>query len=276
MLAFVLAAVLTSEQVCPKYKTYTPPPVAVAAEKECGENCERDLAEQFANGDGVTRDYDVAEYFLCRAEEDMAPAEFEGMFEHLQKMRSGEETAELHFCDHVTSGYGQGYCARLEYEKLMPELDARIDALRATVTDKTKFDALRKRGDAFVRAESELVGELSRGGTGYAAIALGAEMGTKESFVKNLERWSHERAPAVSNTDAKRADDELNAAYNTIRKDIEEITFLRDAQRAWIAYRDAFAAYYIALWQKHAPADVLRREIVTQLTRDRIPELRDL
>src|SRR5262245_24015981 len=103
MLTFILAAVLTPEQVCPKYKAnYTLPPAAVAAAKEC-EGCNRDLAEQFANGeDGLTRDFDVAEYFLCHAEEEMAPAEFTGMFEHLQKMRSGEEQAPLRFCDHVT------------------------------------------------------------------------------------------------------------------------------------------------------------------------------
>ena len=34
----------------------------------------------------MKRDFDAAAYFLCKAEEEMAPAEFTGMTEHLQRM----------------------------------------------------------------------------------------------------------------------------------------------------------------------------------------------
>jgi uncharacterized protein YecT (DUF1311 family) len=252
MLALLLATAID----CASYVGGKPP----AAPADAGN---RELAEQYANGKGVKRDFNAALYFLCRAEEEMAPAEFTGMMEHLQRMRAGKEKEPLDFCDYVTSGYGMSYCASVQYEQVMPQLDRRLDALRAPGT-------LRERGLAFVRAESERIGALSRGGTAYAAIALGAEMEQKEHFVAALERFSKERAPSASARDAKRADAELNRVYRAMERD----TFLRDAQRAWIAYRDAFAGYYAERWRGTAPPDDLHRELVTHLTRERAAELR--
>lgn len=263
MIAILLAIAID----CSKYVKYKPPAISGGASS-------RELAERYANGTGVKRDFDAAAYFLCRAEEDMAPAEFSGMLDHLARMRSGEEKAPLDFCDYVTSGYGMSYCAHQQYEKVMPELDRRIDAARARTAAKTQFDALRRRGLAYVRAESERIGAQSRGGTAHGAMSLGAEMEQKERFVENLERWSKQRASAA---DARRADDELNAAYRALMQetDAELKPFLRDAQRAWIAYRDAFAAYYVERWRGAAAPEALRLEIVTRLTRDRTTELRD-
>jgi uncharacterized protein YecT (DUF1311 family) len=272
--ALLLVAVLD----CEKYPSDKPPAAAVAVAKKCGQDCnDRALAEQFANGKGVKRDFDAAAYFLCRAEKEMAPAEYAGMMEHLQRMRSGEEKEPLDFCQNVTSGYGMSYCANIQYEKVMPELDRRLAALRTRVTLKTEFDALRERGLAYARAESERLGEMSRGGTAYAAMSLGAEMEQKERLVTALEHFTKERAQSASDAAAKRADDELNRVYREqfADADPEWKTFLRDAQRAWIAYRDAFAAYYVQRWRGTATPGDLHREIVTQLTRDRAAELLD-
>ena len=249
MIALLLAAAID----CAKFG-YKPPAVPADASN-------RELAEKYANADGVKRDFDAAAYFLCKAEEEMAPAEFTGMTEHLQRMRAGKEKEPLDFCEYVTSGYGMSYCAHKQYDKVMPELDRRLVPFP---------EAVRKPGLAYVRAESERIGELSRGGTAYAAMALGAEMDAKEQFVATLERFSKERAPAVSAADAKRADAELNRVYRSLERD----DFLRDAQRAWITYRDAFAAFYVERWRGAAAPEVLQREIVTQLTKERTAEFR--
>ena len=286
MLELILAAAIDVQQVCARYRTgYTLPAAAAAAAADCDSEsrCDVELAEQFANGAGVERDYDVAAYFLCEAEPSIAFAEFEGMYEHLQRMRRGEETADLAFCDHVTSGYGSTYCASARWDEMMPELEARIETLGRQVQAKTAFDALRKQGEAYWRAESTRIGEQSSGGTGYSAILLGEEVDAKQRFVESLERWTEERAPAAAEAEAKRADDQLNAAYRAAQKEIDEggeeiaewKTYLRDAQRAWISYRDAFAAYYAERWRGAAPAAALRREIVTRLTRERTAELRN-
>lgn len=279
----VLAAAVEPEEICAKYTNkYVPPPAAVAAAKECN-GCNRELAERFANADGVERNFEIAEYFLCRAQEEMGPMEFENMFAHVQRMRSGEDTDPLDFCDYVSSGYGETYCANARYDKVMPRLKMRLDALRAKVTAGEQFDAVRKRGEAYADVESQRIGEQARGGSGYVAVSTSAEVDQKERFVVNLERWSNARAAGASIAETRRADNNLNAAYRAAQKKIDKTgedeianwkSFLRDAQRAWIAYRDAFAIYYVARWRGEASPAMLRREIVTHLTRERTAELR--
>lgn len=281
--AILLAATIDTQAICAKYKGYQPPAAATTALKECGgeSGCYVDLGVAFANGDEVTQDFDVAEYFLCEAP--IAEAELEGMLEHIANMRSGEESEKLDFCQYATSGYGSMICASRRNDETIPQLDAKLDELRKQSKVKKQYDALRKFGEAYASTEAERIGEQSRGGTGYAAISIGEETAQKEQLVTAIERWTGERAPAASEADLKRADGELNAAYRAEIKRIvdsgeESIQFwnvnLRNAQRAWIKYRDAFADYYAARWKGTAPADALRREIVTQLTRDRTAELR--
>jgi uncharacterized protein YecT (DUF1311 family) len=94
--------------------------------------------------------------------------------------------------------------------------------------------------------------------------------------VDEKKRFVCERAPAASAGEAKAADAELNAAYQSLMKNTDEQewrTRLRKAQRAWIAYRDAFAAFYADRWSGTASAGALRREIVTELTRERTTRL---
>ena len=285
MLALVLAAAIDLEEACAKYReNYVLPPAAVAAAKECGAGCERELAEQFANGEGVERDYDAAAYFLCHAGDHMAPAELEGMFEHLQRMRSGEETADLEFCDHVTSGYGMSMCASIRYDELMPNLEARLEALRGRVRAAGRFDSARALGTAYAEAEANRIGEQSRGGTGYAAFSLEAQIAEKQRVVESFETWTRQRAPSASAGEAKAADAELNKSYRKAQQEVDELkdivewtadlrTHLRDAQRRWIAYRDAFAVWYAEEWRGKASREVLRREIVTRLTRERAAQL---
>jgi uncharacterized protein YecT (DUF1311 family) len=249
---------LLAATICAKFASFTPP-------EKCPDDpdnlCNVELAEKYAN----TKQFDAATYFLCKAEESIAPMEFDGMLEHLQNMRAGKEKKPLAFCDYVTSGYGMTYCAHVAWEEAMPKLDARLTAARIS-------DAFRKRIETFAREESARLTEDNLGGTAYTSFVLGAEVETKEAVVAAVEQWSKKRAPSVTEAEAKKADDALNAAY----KKLEKTEPLRDAQRAWIAYRDAFAAHYVERWKSAAAADVLRREIVTQLTRDRTKALRSV
>ena len=242
---------LLAAAICAKLANFTPP-------ETCPDDpdnlCMVTLAEKYAN----QRNFDAAAYFLCQAEDSIAQAEFEGMMEHLQNMRAGRETAPLDFCDHSTSTAGGTFCAHKAWEEAMPQFDARLTAVRVP-------DALRERSNDFARIDSERMTEENLGGTGYMAIALHAEIEAKEAIVAAIERWSKKRAPAVTEAEAKRADTALNAAY----KKLEKTEPLRDAQRAWIAWRDAFANHYVTRWKGAAAPDALRREIVTQLTRDR-------
>jgi uncharacterized protein YecT (DUF1311 family) len=290
ILAFLFAVTLDTESICDKYKHYTLPPVGAKALEVCGgdSSCYVDVAVELANGAYVEEgqkvppeQFDIAESLLCQAP--IAQAELEGMLEHIAAMRSGEAIEPLDFCNFATSSYGSMICASREEDDVMPELEARLDALRERSKVQKEFDELRKRGDAFAEAEAQRIGDQSRRGTGYAAISIGERMEKHQHFVETFERWTKQRAPAASAASVKKADEALNAAYRAYMKSItdsgdEEMqewkTFMRDAQRAWIPYRDAFAAYYVARWKGAASPDALRREIVAQLTRDRTAVVR--
>lgn len=284
--ALAFAAALDAATICAKIPSdWQPPETAMKLrDEECDNDfCDVTLAERFANGDGVARDFDLAERFLCLAKEDIAPAEFDGMFEHLQGMRAGTVTTPLAFCDHVTSGYGSTYCASERWHVAMADLDARMETLTRARSSSMTLPILRERAAAFIEAETERISIQSRGGTGNSAMTLDAEVDARTRFVETLERFSRERAPVATADAEKAADKALNDAYKAHLRQLEDLgeelpewqERVRAAQRAWIRYRDALAAYYAERWIGRATPGQLRREIVTQLSLARATELRE-
>ncbi len=62
------------------------------------------LTTIYANGKGVSRNWDLAIKFACQA--GFAPDEIEGRVQHLLDMRSNTTSnLEFDFCDDITSGY---------------------------------------------------------------------------------------------------------------------------------------------------------------------------
>ncbi len=231
-----------------------------------------ELAEKYANGKGVKQDLGAAIHFICNAEE-LAPMERWGMLDHLQQMRRGDTAKPLDLCDHISGGHGAGVCA--ERNRKASEIDVRTRFERLRKDAPKSIDALRARADAFVEADAISRSDINRGGTIHGSVLIYAGIDGNETFMSALERYSRERAPATTDVDAKRADADLNAAYRKRLAALEELDaeHFRDAQRAWIAYRDAFADYYTDRWRAAAPPETLRREVVTQLTRERTKQL---
>ncbi len=249
-------------------------------------DCNRDLAMIFANGWGVRRDYDAATFFLCRAEEEMAPAELSGMLEQIAVMRGSQAPDDLDYCEHVTSGYGMSLCQQLDGARAAPLLEARIVAMETPLDSRGKkaLAILRAAADAFARADGARQAEDNRGGTIYPSVASGATQETFSAFVTTLERYAKARANPADAAATKRADDRLNQAFNQARKAFEQCAYcrdtralrrevLRDAQRAWITYRDAWKAFYHARWNGTASPAALEREIVTALSAARTDDL---
>ena len=248
-----------------------------------GDEDPRQYAEQLANGDGVKQDFAAAIHVVCTGEH-MADAAKWGMLDHILQMERGDIDEPLDFCDHATSRDGGLLCAARRDDRETPELRARYEAVRKKYGQ--PLDALRKRADAFIHADTFWVAELTRGGTMYAFAEIDARLDRETKFVELLERYSQQRAGAASAADFKRADEALNHAYGERMAAIEPCTEdcdpdipaetenLRAAQRAWIAYRDAWIAWYQHRWHGAGPPDALRREIATLLSRERVEELR--
>ena len=308
------------EQACARFKQYQPGPAArpteadrkaFGREKNCfghfysadiepdyGKgrrcclvrgDCNRELAMVFANGWGTPRDFDAATYFLCRAGDEMAPFEQQGMLEFIQGMRTGTETGKLDYCEHVTSGAGAGWCTSLDYDRKKIDWDRRIAAVEKTLGADVKpaFAALRKATEAAVEADATYIAAPNLGGTIYPSMVIGGEMDRNDDFVATLERYTQKRAPAATPDALKKADDALNSLYKEMMaqakaddKEYEQGTAgqdaLRNAQRAWIPYRDAWTAFYRLRWKGTAPPEALDREITKVLTEKRTEELAGL
>ena len=244
----------------------------------------RELAMIFANGWGVKRDYDAATFFLCRAKH-VATYELWSMLGHIETMRTADEPQDLLYCDHVTSGRGQFHCAQVRAERELAERTGRIAKLRQGLSEEASgaLDGLLDALEAFAEADSGLkvFGET---GTGYAAIATQEQERVREEQLATVERLAGARASGRTAEALKEADEGLDGSYRRARAvppecfscsdpKAEWAETLRDAQRAWIKYRDACTAFYLARWKGKADPEALRREIANELTTGRSARL---
>jgi len=246
-------------------------------------DCNRELGMIFANGWGVHRDYDAATYFLCHADDEMAPFEQWEMLGHVETMRKAGQPKDLDFCDYAESGTGTSWCAQLDLARGSVGWERRIAEIRPALgAAQPSLAALRKAADTFIEANAEADAAISLGGTIYPTLVLGSEASGNEAFVANLERFGRQRADATTPEKLKTADAALNAAYKAAMGR-EEFTddhalseSLRSAQRAWLRYRDAWIAFYRLRWKDAAPPDALDREITAALTAQRTGELKKM
>jgi uncharacterized protein YecT (DUF1311 family) len=242
----------------------------------------------FANGWGVRRDYDAAISFLCRAGDEMAPFEQWSMLDHVERMRLGETTGELQFCDHVTSGRGGLFCEQVAQARQSEAENVKIEAVKKSLgaEAQAKLAPLLEAVDKFGDAEGARTAEDSRGGTAYPSLVVLGTRRVDAAFVKTLETRVKSRAPKASAESYAAADRRLNVTYQKLLKEAVACPtcsedggkaardVLREAQRLWIAYRDAWAAFYLVRWSGAAPSATLEREIKASLTRERIVALR--
>jgi len=253
-------------------------------------DCNRELAMIFANGWKVRRDYDAATYFICQAGDEMAPFEQWEMLGHVQRMRTAKAPKDLDFCEYAESGRGTAWCASLNLDRQSFQAERRIAAIRKSLDPAAQksLAQLEKAADSFKEADAELQAADTRGGTIHTTMVLAAEKERTGIFVSTLERFGQKRAAAASPEALKQADTALNAAYKAAMAKEDEAcegcgegeksgrALLRDAQRVWIHYRDAWTAFYRLRWKGAAPPEALDREITAALSTQRVEELRKL
>ncbi|MBJ07348.1 MAG: hypothetical protein CMO40_09575 [Verrucomicrobiaceae bacterium] len=92
----------------------------------------------------------------------------------------------------------------------------------------------------------------------------------------SLHGQSQQEMNARSRQDLQKADMQLNAIYKRVVNrlpDEKAVELLRNAQRAWIQFRDAEAALYADAMRDGSAAPLLLYGRKTQLTRERIKHL---
>lgn len=208
------------------------------------------LMTVYANGVGAARDLDVAAHLACGIEG--APAEIDGRVRHLAALKkSGKSGGDFSYCDDITSGLAMGYCAQHEADAKSAARDAKLAALSAgwSAVDRQAFERLRKAHAAFVDAHSS--GEIDLSGTARAAISIGEDERLRDEYLALLQRLQSGRGTAATHAQFVAADAALNRAYRRFlaanpasdQPGVVTPSGIRETQRAWLAYRDAFLAF---------------------------------
>ena len=219
----------------------------------------------YANGAGVPRDLDLAIRYACELE--AAPAESHGRVLHLAEIRAGAAQGEFHYCDDVTSGLRGGQCAAFAAEFRNVERTRQREALIASWSPRERA-ALRRLDEALAAFEDAVVeGEVDLTGTLRMAFAVAAQRRLRDDLLLILQHLEAGRPPPYAAAQLRREDDRLNAAYRRTMAEWRSeqadrccgaptADGLREAQRAWLRYRDAFLAF-AALRYPRVPPDAL-------------------
>ncbi len=238
------------------------------------------LMTVYANGTGATRRLDVAIALACTL--DGAPAEMDGRVKHLHGLMQQAWTGhDFSWCDDITSGAAEGFCAdhdaRVEDAKRSARL-AKVAGRWANGPAAEPFHALREAVDSFI--DSRGGNEVSPQGTAHAALVIEQEETQRQLFVEDLEGFAGGKPPCAGAERSADADSRLNAVYGKIQKlpadqfaeatgDVEQ-SGIKQTQRAWLKYRDAWAAFVAAAYP-----DVPRAAVLNWLTLRRVKQLEE-
>lgn len=230
------------------------------------------LASVYANGQGVRRDLDLATHFACQIESDSVHDRVERVMS-LQKLKASGARKRFDYCDQPMSDFTTGECAWLEGEKAKAAQDRKIAAVAARWTpgQRAAFQAMRKAEETFASSRAE--DERDNGGTDRFYMGPANEAAVREAGFQLFQALDAGRLPAASPQALAAAEAELNAQWRKLmaKDDIWDGTMSRDSlrqsQRNWLAYRQAWEAFARAI----APASADRVRL--RLTRSRNVQL---
>ncbi|MCD9031539.1 lysozyme inhibitor LprI family protein [Luteimonas sp. Y-2-2-4F] len=227
------------------------------------------LAMLYANGRGVERDIPLASRFAC--EHGGAPAEVRGRLDHLQRIADGRDDAPFDLCDDITSGMMSGMCAGLEARFARHARDLRWQALQAdwTPAQREAWSALESAAEGYFRQASQEEQDMS--GTARGMFAVGAREELEIALLEDVGRFERGERPRQAAGDFAAADRALNAAYREVLGRLRagarthglgdygtvSADGVRDVQREWLRYREAWVDFAAARWPDTA-ADAWR------------------
>lgn len=214
----------------------------------------------YANGDGVTRNLPLARRFAC--EYGGAPAEVRSRLAHLQRIEEGEASARFDICDDITSGYMHGMCSGRNAGFERHARDARWQSLQAdwTPAQLQAWQRLRTAADGYFQHASSA--EIDLSGTSRGAFVVTARTQLEVQLLEDVQRFEAGARPSYTSADLATVDRQLNAVYRTTRQRLQagasshpyslfgtvDADGVRDTQRAWLRYREAWVAFAATRW----------------------------
>jgi len=233
------------------------------------------LMQLYANGLGVSRNPDLATAYACQI--DGAPAEIDGRVRHMQALKTKPEHVD--YCDDISSGLAAGLCKNRDSVEAAGSRGDKVQAMEAGLPPAARalYAPMKKAFDAFV--DTHGTGEVDLSGTARAALMIAEQDTVRKQFAKDLDRLVTGRWRSATAADTKAADAQMNESYHKAMawaggKDNPTTTKpddIRKAQRAWLAYRDAFGRFAAA-----AASYVSADAVLARLTKLRTAQLDDL
>jgi uncharacterized protein YecT (DUF1311 family) len=228
----------------------------------------------YANGMGTKRNFDLAMKFACELKG--APAEEEGWLAHLQGLKNENwQGQDFSPCDDITSGAAMGFCEAHEAKLADAARKTKLAGMMTHWPDAKRqaFAALEKAKSAYAEAVAD--NEVDMSGTARGALSIAAQESEEEQFLATLEKIMSGDMPSASASDLAEAAKKLNALYNKIQKTRDTSVWgtvtkegIRKTERAWLTYRDAFAAFVKDNFPATTPESLKK-----VLTEDRIKSL---
>ena len=160
-------------------------------------------------------------------------------------------------CDYITSGYGQGFCAKWQDEEAEALNQKRIKYLKSHL----KNNAAGLLQNAYTKAitffDAKANREEGSGGSGRSAWITNSIMAQKTEYLDLIERADSGKLPLTWSTNAD-ADKKLNDTYRQALKALKlhpisdfnslvSDTDIVKVQQLWIPYRDATAKLLFAI-----------------------------
>ncbi len=234
------------------------------------------LTVLFANGEGVDQSKPLALRFACEA-----GLSDDGMIDLLALPTEPHVTQKKFvYCDHAMNTFDMNFCAVYQDEIAAQQRQNELDALSKAwpQADQEAFVVLEKASDAYIEAHG--AGEVYQGGTIRDLRTNGVEEHQRQEFLAAVKKFESGRLPEGTAPDAQKADADLNATYKSALNLAAKQNFAEDdgdirpdgiqkAERAWLAYRDAWVAFAKVHYPRTSSSSWL-----TLLTRNRYWSLR--
>ena len=229
----------------------------------------------YANGRGAKKDLDLATHMACATWD--APVDSNTLVLALQARKTNKSNEPFDYCRDVEQGYSNvsmAICAEFERRQADAIRNARFAAIMAgwTPDERTAYAAVANARDAFLalrQNDERNDNVMDRSAPSYFQMELFDQQKTL------LEKLTAGHGPVANAGQRRVADRELNAFYGQLIAALPEQgqiqidrTGVRQTQRAWITYRDAWLTFVARKWPG-ASGDGL----ATFLTRKRLGDL---
>jgi hypothetical protein len=198
----------------------------------------------YANGKGVARNFDVALKLAC--EIGGAPMDVAGRVHELAHFRDERWTGDtFSTCDHSAGTYMYEQCAILQERFDGAERDLALNAIvsKWSAANRRAFDVFHAKARAFFKARAGM--EIDLDGT----LEVHETAFLERDLISTLERFERGELPKFPPGALRAADSAMKAALDRIRTGTRSRwgtatrEGIRQAQLAWLDYRDAWVAF---------------------------------